>query len=251
MAHLIEKPRQIAQDHFLLKINTGTHTVKPGQFLNIKTSNLTSPLLRRPFSIFDHENGITSVVIRVIGEGTRILSNLEPGFIDIIGPLGNGFTLMTQKKILLAGGGVGNAPLYYLAKNLRKMNNHITCIYGARSKEFVYLADEFKTISDQFILTTDDGSIGKKGNVPDIARAIQSQEDYDIIYTCGPAPMMELVVLNSMDKKTPVEISVENYFGCGVGICYGCTIETTDGMKRACIDGPVFDGSIINWGTTL
>ena len=116
------KPQLIAKDHYLLEIENHGSQSKPGQFINIKAHSGTDPLLRRPFSIFNHNENIIEVVIRLVGKGTRIISASEPGPIDSIGPFGKGFTLVKDKKVLLAGGGVGNAPLYYLASELLKNN---------------------------------------------------------------------------------------------------------------------------------
>jgi NAD(P)H-flavin reductase len=99
----------------------------------------------------------------------------------------------------------------------------------------------------RFIITTDDGSEGKKGPVTAIAASLLENERFDMIYACGPAAMMKTMAL--LAQGTPIEVSVENYFGCGIGLCYGCAVETADGMKRACMDGPVFNGAMVNWDT--
>jgi len=246
MAILIEKPTQVSRDHYLLKIKMEGTEPLPGQFINIKAAPGTDPLIRRPFSVFDHNEDITETVIRVVGKGTELLCGTEPGEMDILGPLGKGFTMEKNKKIMLAGGGVGNAPLYYLGKELKKMGNDITFIYGSRSDEYIYLEDKFRSFSSEFIISTDDGSAGKKGFVTDIAKELLKTEKFDRIYTCGPTPMMSGLV-GIVGDNAPVEVSVENYFGCGIGLCVGCTIDTDCGFRRACIDGPVFDGKSINW----
>jgi dihydroorotate dehydrogenase electron transfer subunit len=244
---LIDKPKQVAHHHFLLMIESQTERSTPGQFINIRISNQNDPLLRRPFSIFDHEDTKISIVIKTVGRGTEILSRLQPEKMDVIGPLGTGFTLQADRKVLIAGGGVGNAPLYYLAKKLAELHCHITHIYGARSGDSVYLQEQFKKHANEFILTTDDGSEGRMGLATDIASKIIYGSHFDMIYTCGPSAMMKGIV--EAAQKIPVEVSLENYFGCGIGICSGCAIETKDGPKRACIEGPVFNGKIIKWDT--
>lgn len=246
MIKLIESPKEIANEHYLLKLSGFTKKSEAGQFINIKVGTGTDPLLRRPFSIFNHENDIMEIVIRVIGRGTFTLSQMEPGDMDIIGPLGNTFTIPKDKKVLLVGGGVGNAPLHNLAKSLKQQGNTVDFIYGARSKEFIYIPERFESTCDNFFITTDDGSAGEKGFVTDKMKSLCESNNYDIIYTCGPTVMMKNVARQS-PKDTLVEISVENYFGCGVGLCVGCTIETVDGFRRACVDGPVFDSKKILW----
>ncbi|MBP7739045.1 MAG: dihydroorotate dehydrogenase electron transfer subunit [Spirochaetes bacterium] len=240
-----EKPRPVSQDHYLLEFEGCVETSLPGQFLNIRVSDRIDPLLRRPFSIFNHERDIISCVIRTVGKGTEILARRDPGKMDLLGPLGTGFTLVSGSRVLIAGGGVGNAPLYYLARKLAASRCDITFIYGARSREYIYLPDRFRDTVGRFIVATDDGSEGERGLVTDIAASLFRKERYDMVYTCGPGPMMK--ALTALAGTTPIEVSVENYFGCGIGLCSGCVIETTGGRKRACVDGPVFNGAAINW----
>jgi dihydroorotate dehydrogenase electron transfer subunit len=180
-----------------------------------------------------------------VGRGTEILSHVEPGSIDCIGPLGTGFTMTENRRVLIAGGGVGNSPLYYLAKKLTESRCDITYIYGAASRNSIYLAEQFNKFAKKFIITTDDGSEGADGYASKAASKLLAIERYDMIYTCGPRPMLKTMV--ELARGTPVEVSLENYFGCGIGLCSGCTIETSDGLKKACVNGPVFNGANINW----
>ena len=251
MAFLIEKPLQLCSDHYLLKIDTGHPLSSPGQFVNIKIAD-TDPLLRRPFSIFDHKDNIIEIIFRVVGKGTEILKNIDKSCeLDVIAPLGSGFTIAENRNVLLVGGGVGNAPLYYLAKKLKEKNNTVHYVYASRSKEYIFNEKEYRKISDNFYLTTDDGSCGCKGVACDLMPDLTKSNDFDFIYTCGPAIMMAGIVDAFKESGTHIEVSMENYFGCGIGLCYGCTIETYKGLKRACIDGPVFDGKAIKWDTLL
>ncbi len=242
-----EKPKAVAKDHYLLKFEGCHEPSQPGQFVNIRVSDRGDPLLRRPFSIFNHDKDCITVIIRSVGKGTELLSRREPGEIDILGPLGKGFTILPGSKVLIAGGGVGNAPLYYLARTLAESRCNTTFIYGARSRDYIYLPDLYRKMAGRFILTTDDGSEGIRGLVTDITTGLIEKERFDMIYTCGPAAMMKALV--SLAGDIPVEVSVENYFGCGIGLCSGCTIDTSAGRMRACVDGPVFDGASINWET--
>jgi dihydroorotate dehydrogenase electron transfer subunit len=246
MAVLIENPVRLCSGHYLLRIRHEFQECLPGQFVNLRGWSGHDPLLRRPFSVFNRESDILEVVIRVVGKGTGILSRLEPGEIDLLGPMGRGFTMIENRTALLAGGGVGNAPLFYLARALKERGNRVVCIYGARSRDLVYKEKDFRELCDRMIFTTDDGSFGTEGTVTDAAGEIISGETFDRIYTCGPTMMMRSMV--DLAVGVPIEISVENYFGCGIGLCMGCTIETSEGRKRACIDGPVFDGAILQWG---
>jgi len=251
MAFLTDKPQEVCRDHYLLKIDIDQKNSSPGQFANIKIGE-NDPLLRRPFSIFNHNGNIIDIVFKVVGKGTTLLRDInKTGYIDVIAPLGKGFTITENKKALLIGGGVGNAPLYYLAKMLRNNKNEVHYLYAAKAKEFIFKKKEFKSLADKFFLCTDDGSDGEKGLAGDVALEILQKEKYNIIYTCGPAIMMKNIVNIVQNFETPIEVSLENYFGCGIGLCYGCTVETTDGMKRACINGPVLDGKKILWDSLV
>ncbi len=248
MAIVLEKPQEVSRDHFLISIRSTGEIPQPGQFVNIKISGNSDPLLRRPFSIFNHYDNIIELIIKIAGKGTKYLcENLKPGEIDMIAPLGKGFSICENKNVLLIGGGVGNAPLYYLARALRSKNNTIDYIYASRSKEYIYKKNEFKSVPDNFYLSTDDGTDGIKGLAADLAEEITDRKKFDNIYICGPTPMMKSIVNKIIDSKAYIEASLENYFGCGIGLCSGCSVETKTGNKRACIDGPAFDARIINW----
>jgi len=236
---------QVAHDHYLLTFRTDIQSSVPGQFINIKVGSYTDPLIRRPFSLFDHNGNTMKVVVRVVGKGTRAIVSTNPGTIDCIGPLGKGFSIVSGKKALLVGGGVGNAPLYYLATMLSKNNTDVTYIYGARSQKDIFLLDSYQEISNKLIVTTDDGSFGLKGTPVEAAKSICGDSSFDIVYTCGPEIMMKR--LSQELSHINIEASLERYFGCGVGLCSGCAVATRDGYKRACIDGPVFDAHTVMW----
>ncbi|MBN2041388.1 MAG: dihydroorotate dehydrogenase electron transfer subunit [Spirochaetes bacterium] len=245
---LLEKPVKVSKDHYLLKIDIENDNSHPGQFANIRITNNSDPLIRRPFSIFDHNKNIIEIVIKNAGRGTDfIINQFQPGNIDIIAPLGSGFNLCENKNVLLAGGGVGNAPLYYLAKELKKKNNSITYLFASRSAEYIYFQDQYSVLADKFLISTDDGTSGFKGLAGNVVEQLFATEKYDKVYICGPFPMMRSISEFIKTHETSYEVSLENYFGCGIGLCSGCTVETTEGTIRACIKGPVFDGRIINW----
>ncbi len=247
MVILKDKPTQIAQDHYLLRLEAGAGDSAPGQFVNIRCTAQYDPLLRRPFSIFDHEKNTLSIIVKRIGKGTEILSRYAQGSIDCIGPLGAGFSMKKNSRVLMAGGGVGNSPLFYLSKKLAEIGCDITYIFGASTRSSVFLAERFKEYAKKFIITTDDGTLGEKGFATGSASEFLARGDFDMIYTCGPRPMMKKMV--ELARATPIEVSLENYFGCGIGLCSGCTIMAAGGLKKACIDGPVFSGAEINWDT--
>lgn len=243
---LVSPPEQQAEGHYLIRIRTDQHAAQPGQFVSLRPGSTLDPFLRRPFSIFDFSDGVFDIIFQVVGKGTELLSRYTAREIDILGPLGNGFTLVENSRVLLVGGGAGNAPLYYLAKELKAHNNAVTQVYGSRTRDLIYCKQRFCESSDEIIFTTDDGSEGKKGFVTDAVSSLFSSHSYDMVYVCGPKPMIKGLFPLIHQKGVRAEFSLENYFGCGTGICYGCTIRTKEGNRRVCTDGPVFDASLLD-----
>lgn len=249
MAILLDNPLEVARDHYLMKFDpAGFGGSLPGQFVNVRASAFTDPLVRRPFSVFDRSDSSLELIIKRVGPATRALCRSEKGeHVDILGPLGNGFSIVEGGTALLVGGGVGNAPLHYLARRLRGAGTRVVYLYGARTRELIYLRTGYGALCDELHITTDDGSEGSKGAVTSAAGDFARSGRFDRIYACGPVAMMSALVTMLRDTATPVEVSLETYFGCGIGLCTGCTVETVEGNKRACVDGPVMDGRLILW----
>lgn len=215
-------------------------TARPGQFLSLYCND-GGRLLPRPISIceIDKKEKRIRLVYRVVGEGTREFAGLRPDdFIDCMGPLGNGFTL-EGKKALIIGGGIGIPPLLELAKQL-------TCdkdiVLGYR--DVAFLDKEFEKYGNVYI-STEDGSIGIKGNVIDAIR--EHDLSADIIYSCGPTPMLRGVKEFAMEKNIKAQLSLEERMACGIGACLACVCQSTDidhhtnvNNKRICKEGPVF-----------
>ncbi len=246
MAYILEKPIEVARDHYLLRIQSES-SAAPGQFVNLKIGTTLDPLLRRPFSVYNFSDGIIEIIVRVVGKGTAwIRDNAVQGELDMLPPMGKGFTLIEKGRALLVGGGVGNAPLYYLAKLLKQRKVFVEYIYGAQNAETIFLKDAYERTCDVVHIMTDDGSCGDKGFATDCLGTLKSLS-FDAVYTCGPVHMMAKLVEIFRQSKSIVEASVENYFGCGVGLCAGCVVETNSGNRRACIDGPVFDARTVMW----
>lgn len=206
---------------------------KPGQFYMLKGWEASDPFLPRPISIADLEDGKISFLYEVRGKGTHIVSKLKKGdSLSILGPLGNGFDLESGQKIALISGGVGIAPMLYLAKNLKVP---VDLYSGFRTKG--YFIEEIKPYVDNIYISTEDGSEGHKGFIIDLF----DPNKYDLVITCGPTPMME-AVMKICRGIVPVYVSMENRMACGIGACLGCTVETIRGMERVCKEGPVFKG---------
>lgn len=204
---------------------------EPGQFYMIKGWNSLDPLLPRPISISDINHGNITFLYEVRGRGTHIISQLKEGDrLNILGPLGNGFSIDESKNIAIVSGGIGIAPMLYLSKYLK----HKPDLYVGFRNESYYLNSFFSYVDDIHI-STEDGSEGYEGYIVDILEP----EKYDLIYTCGPIPMMKAVI-EKCKGKVPVYISMESRMACGVGACLGCVVETINGIERVCKEGPVF-----------
>lgn len=209
--------------------------IKPGQFFMLKTLD-NSFLLPRPISVNDVNGNIVSFLYRIEGQGTKKISSLcANDEIQLFGPLGNGFDTEELKgKIAVIGGGIGIAPLLYLSKKLGKRAD----VYlGYKDLENMYIVEEFKSFVDKTLIVTEDGSFGEKGFVTDYVL----YDKYDAVVTCGPEIMMNKIVNNCRINNIKCYISLERRMACGMGACLGCTVETKDGNKRACKDGPVFN----------
>lgn len=211
-----------------------------GQFVNIKLDGM---FLRRPISVCDFENGVLTLIYKVVGKGTEFMSGLKAGYeLDILTGLGNGYyTGLAGDKPLLIGGGVGVPPLYALAKNLIADGKKVSVILGFNSKADVFYEEEFKALGAEVFVTTADGSYGIKGFVTD---AIDKVGEYSYFYTCGPEPMLK-AVYNA--TSTSGQFSFEERMGCGFGACMGCSCKTKYGNMRICKDGPVLVKEGIVW----
>ncbi len=210
----------------------------PGQFVNVQIGGL---YLRRPISVCDLDADSLTLVYKVVGKGTAILSKAQPGDkFDILTGLGNGYDLMLSgDRPLLIGGGVGVPPLYYLCRKLIEGGKKPFVALGFNRKEEVFFADEFISLGADVAVATVDGSMGKKGFVTDIL-----PDRYSYFYACGPEPMLKAVY-----KATACEgeLSFEERMGCGFGACMGCSCKTLTGNKRICKDGPVMKKGEILW----
>ena len=211
----------------------------PGQFVNIKIDGL---YLRRPISVCDSENGVLTLIYKVVGKGTEKMAEMEIGTeLDILTGLGNGYnTALSGDKPLLVGGGVGVPPLYMLAKKLIAEGKKVTVILGFNTKEEIFCEDDFKDLGADVIVATADGSYGVKGFVTDALSGV----DYTYFYTCGPEPMLKALYKAT---ETSGQFSFEERMGCGFGACMGCSCKTKYGNKRICKEGPVLTKEEIIW----
>jgi dihydroorotate dehydrogenase electron transfer subunit len=230
-----------------------------GQFVNIKVSAAPEPLLRRPVSIHGVKASKVKIIYEIIGRGTQILAARKPGeFLDLIGPLGNGFDYLrplaksTQAKNILVAGGMGVAPLVFLADKLTKLKTRnlrpeTIVLMGAKTKEQIICRPEFIALSCTVKLATDDGSLGLKGRVTDLLSIVLGQAEPANLFACGPHSMLKTVAQIAHEHKVPAQLSLEEHMACGIGACLGCVVATKTGYKSACKDGPVFSSEELIW----
>lgn len=235
---LILENVNIAKNVYRMKLKSNnTDKLRPGQFINIKIDGL---FLRRPISLCQIEDGIITIIYKVFGRGTQKLSTYREGdTINIHLNLGNGFVVNPKvEKLLLIGGGVGVPPLYELAKRYRQLDKEVVAVLGFKSKDEVFLEEDFKKLGVNVFVATDDGSYGYKGNV--ISLIETEHIDIDFVYSVGPKAMLRAV----QDKYQKGFISLEERMGCGMGACMGCVChDSKDQTKyyRVCKEGPVFE----------
>lgn len=225
----ILKNEKISCDIFLIELE-GKFKGKPGQFYMLRGWN-EYPLLARPISIHDLEENKITFLYQVVGKGTKIISKLKINdTLQLLGPLGNSFPINSKNKnIAIVSGGIGIAPMKYLAKRLK---GNIDLYAGFKDED--YLIDELSYLFKNTIISTETGRVGKKGFITEFIK-----DKYDVIYACGPNPMMQS--LNKLNLQSLSYYSMEANMACGIGACLGCSIETKNGIKRVCHDGPIFE----------
>ena len=245
----------------------------PGQFVNIKVGKGLEPLLRRPISIHAVGGVKVKLFYQAVGIGTQILSQRKSGeLLDIIGALGSGFNyhrMAQAKKVenILVAGGMGVAPLFFLAQRLASprmgsalprafrprslrrcaARNDTIVLIGAKTKKQVLCEQEFKKLGCTLKLATDDGSLGFKGKVTDLLKDILDQHKPAGLFSCGPHSMLKVVSEIARENKINAQLSLEEHMACGLGACLGCAVSTKGGYKRVCKDGPVFSSGELIW----
>ena len=236
----ITENRPLTDCVWLMRMSGDTSDITAaGQFVNIQLDGL---YLRRPISVFDCEDGILSIIYKVVGKGTEKMTALPVGTpLDVLTGLGNGYDLeKIGEKPLLVGGGVGVPPLYYLAKKLIACGKIPEIIVGFNTSSEIFGVEFFEELGLKVTVTTVDGSRGVKGFVTNALEAI----DYDYVCTCGPEPMLKALYRATECKG---QYSFEERMGCGFGACMGCSCKTVTGYKRICKDGPILEKEEILW----
>jgi dihydroorotate dehydrogenase electron transfer subunit len=244
-------------DYRLFRIETPllARQARPGQFLMIKVSDGTSPLLRRPICVHFAEEDCLEIFFQIAGRGTEILARKSAGeMLDVLGPLGRGFTLddaRANRRVLCVGGGRGIAPMYFLALELKRFGADPMVLYGGRSIADLPLRDKFERAGIALRCSTDDGSFGFKGFVTGLAKEEIAARRPDFLCACGPDAMMKSASLLALEYDIPAEFSLEALMGCGIGVCWGCVKrirrEGGEGWVKICEEGPVFPLERIVW----
>jgi len=231
---------------------------QPGHFLEVAVE-APGTLLRRPLSVARAEPaaggmGTVELVIGPDGPGSTWLAQVPVGAtLDIVGPLGRPFPLPARPaSCLLVGGGYGAAPLHFLTEVLVPVGHRVDLIVGASNEETLLNSLEAKRLAHSLVMTTDDGSAGQRGRVTDAMEDVVTRSNTDVIYACGPNAMLAAVSAVAVRLGVPVRVSLEERMACGLGVCFTCVIPVRDRegevqMRRSCIDGPVMDGSRVDW----
>ena len=227
----------------------------PGQFVHVRVPALEESALRRPFSVFDADNGRVTVLYKTVGRGTAALNAAKPGdAVDVMGPLGHGFPSKCAGVALLVGGGYGVAPLYFLAKRLVASGfdkEKVHLFIGGRTKADLLALDRFAGLGIKVSTATNDGSEGVKGLVTDPLDdeliALRERGEKFEFFACGPDPMLKAVSLRATGTGAKGWISMDRHMVCGVGACYACIQRTVRGNSRCCIEGPVFAAADLVW----
>jgi len=261
----VVRQRRLAHRHFLLELEVPKGPFAkavPGQFVHVRVEDSCDPLLRRPLSIHDlvisrkGPRSLLKIVYEVVGKGTQMLSQKAPhSHLDILGPLGRGFDVQALGRVgqtVLVAGGMGVAPLYFLAKRLLEVRGRKPplVLIGAKTKSRLIGEKMFRDLGCRVCVATDDGSKGAKGFVTTglLKKALSGVDGGSAaVCACGPRPMLAAVAAAVSPAGVPAYVSLEEFMGCGLGACLGCAIRTTSGYQRICHDGPVFDARDIVW----
>jgi dihydroorotate dehydrogenase electron transfer subunit len=258
---IIDSNEKISEGHFRLGAECRSHYLQAtaGQFVTVRLPEEKEPLLRRPFSIhriIEQKSGRPKIEIlyRVVGGFTEKLSRTGPqNRLDLLGPLGRGFSIKKYNKaIAIIAGGIGVAPLVFLAAQLKKAGTdmgQVTVFLGGRSENDILCENIFEKMGTQIMIATEDGSLGMHGLITKPFKTwLEHNSHAEMIYACGPHAMLQAVGKIAGQEEIPCEISIETLMACGIGVCMGCAVKTRDkaeGYRHVCKDGPVFDASVL------
>lgn len=251
---------RVGPDLYLMTLSSPliASSVEPGQFVHMKVPGREAHILRRPFSVYAcrKDAGTLEILYRTVGSGTAHMSTLDPGDVgvELIGPVGHAWQPpVDTRHALLVGGGVGAAPLFMLAERLVGAGVRTDVVLGAQTENELVCRQRYEALlSAAPLCATDDGSYGRTGFcVPlveeGLAEARRGGAPYDYLAVCGPEPLMRIVADMAREHDVRCEVSLERRMACGVGACLSCVVDTVDGKRRACVDGPIFSADEVVW----
>ena len=253
----LERVRVVANDRIaqgvgliVLSAPRCARLVRPGQFVHLRVATGADILLRRPFSIHRAYDDRIEILYQVLGAGTLRLAEKPAGdeSMDLVGPLGHGWQAPEGlAHALLVAGGLGAAPLGMLAEELASRGVAVTVAQGAPTASRLVARGLFERVARRVELATDDGSAGERGFVTGPVKRLLAAESFDLVFTCGPEAMQRAIVAQASDAGVACQVSLERLMACGIGACLSCVVTTTEGLKRACVDGPVFAAGEVVW----
>lgn len=253
--HKIVYKKQLSHDMFWLEFEAPyvAAKAKPGQFIIFRVDEFGE---RVPLTMAgsDKEKGTVTIIFQAVGRSTELLSQLNEGdyILDVTGPLGRPTEIEGRKKVCVVGGGTGNALAYPVAKGFHDAGVHVDMVAGFKTKELIVLEDEFRAAVDNFYLMTDDGSAGEKGFTTDKLKAlIEAGNEYDEVVTVGPPIMMKFVNAVTQQYNIKTIASLTALMIDGTGMCGGCRVSVGGETKYACVDGPEFDASLVDWDVLI
>ncbi len=254
MKEIIEK-KQLSEEVFKLKVEAPliSQECLPGQFIILQIDENGE---RIPLTIADSDSqkGTITLIFQAVGKTTRLLSELREGgaILNLVGPLGKPTHIDSFGTVAGVGGGIGVAPLYPIAKAMKKKGNRLVIIIGARTKDLIILEDEIRSIADDLIICTDDGSYGRKALVTDPLKELcESTKKPDLVTAIGPPIMMKFCAETTRPYHIPTVVSLNTIMVDGTGMCGGCRVTVGDKTQFVCVDGPEFDGHLVDFDNMM
>lgn len=245
---------QVGPRLFVMRVESPriARALLPGQFTHVRIPQMESHILRRPFSVYETfpEEGTMDILYQVVGYGTEFLSQLQPGAkLDQIGPIGRPWDAPTGlSRMLVVAGGAGAPATFMQVKRCIDEGVAVDVVLGAQTAEALVTRERYAALlGAEPVCATDDGSLGHAGFATVPASELLQQNAYDRVITCGPEPLMHAVANSAKEAGVPCQVSMERRMACGVGACLSCVVETQQGKKRACVDGPIFDAEEVIW----